>query len=96
MSIEVCIDEEAEFENVIVLVTDIYGYDGEDHKYVDLESGGDAYFFNGGKCLEVTWSRDEHNQIVYHGADGKQIPFGIGHTFVSVISGEVSSLVFDD
>ncbi len=84
-------DEEVLVENVVILITTIYPYDDAAHQYVDLESGGDALFFCGGKYIEAHWTREAGDrQIVYTDASGEQIPFGVGHTFVAVISDETS------
>ena len=84
-------EEEVLVENVVILITTIYPYDGDGHQYVDLESGGDAIFCCGGQYIRANWTREEGaHQIVYTDAAGNQIPFGVGHTFVAVISDETS------
>ena len=84
-------EEEVLVENVVILITTIYPYDGEGHQYVDLESGGEALFCCGGRYIMTHWSREDGaHQIIYTDTAGNQVPFGVGHTFVAVISDETS------
>ncbi len=78
------------FENVVVIVTTIYAYDDAAHQYVDFESGGEGYYFSGGKYIPIQWSREEGEQIEYTDMDGNPLTFGVGSTFVCVTSDETS------
>lgn len=88
--------EQVEVMNVVVLITDVHGYDEADHKAATLEGTGEAYLFIGGKAQKVTWSREDgKHQMEYLDENGEPVPFGIGHTYVCVISDERSSFTFE-
>ena len=84
-------DEQVFFENVIIIVTTIYPYDGAAHQYVDFESGGEGYFFSGGKYIPITWEKPEEGApFEYRDENGELVTFGVGSTFVCVTSDETS------
>lgn len=84
-------DEQIFFENVIIIVTTIYPYDDAAHQYVDFESGGEGYFFSGGKYIPITWEKPEVGApFEYRDENGELVTFGVGSTFVCVTSDETS------
>lgn len=76
-----------ELKNIVVIQTDVRSVDEKDRKDMTLTGTGSGWFISGGKCAEITWSRDNQDaQFVYTFADGTPVSFGIGATYVCVIA----------
>ena len=58
---------------------------------MDFESGGEGYYFSGGKYIPITWEKPEAGApFAYRTMDGEPVTFGRGSTFVCVTSDETS------
>lgn len=49
--------EQLNFENLLVLFTKQNVLDSEGRLDIDTESGGEGYYFNDGKCVNITWAK---------------------------------------
>lgn len=79
--------EAVDFKNVIVIQTDVWTIDSSDRKDMTLTGTGKGWFMCDGKCAEITWNRDNKDaQFEYTFADGTPLEYGIGSTYICVIS----------
>ena len=75
------------FKNIVVIQTDVWTCDDAGHQDMDLTGEGNGWFMVNGVMSEITWSRaDEDSQFVYTYKDGTPVEFGIGKTYIGVIS----------
>jgi 3-oxoacyl-[acyl-carrier protein] reductase len=79
--------EQQAFTNVLVLFAEGKVLDNEGRLSVDLVGSGEGYFICGGKYIEITWEKASFAApFVYKDADGKDVPLGIGRSYVCVLS----------
>jgi len=75
--------------NVIVIKTDIITIKGDNkgRQEVDLRSGGEGYFFCGGKGIEITWEKaSSADQFVLRAKDtGEVIKLQQGVTYFNIV-----------
>lgn len=80
--------EQIHVENVVVLLTDI-SVNQESalgHLSVVLTGTGTGYYACGGKFIPITWEKkDVVDQQRFYDADGNQIKFGIGKTYICIV-----------
>jgi len=77
-----------EFTNVLIITTSVGGLRGDTagRRNVVTIGEGEGYFVNGGKYIEIDWSReDATSQFVYTLKDGSELELGIGNTFICII-----------
>ncbi|MDR2590497.1 MAG: DUF3048 domain-containing protein [Oscillospiraceae bacterium] len=82
------------FTNVLVLQTTIKngGHGGGVHD-VTTTGEGDGFFINGGKYIEITWSREtESSQFVYTLKDGSELKLGRGTTFICIVASNMDPM----
>lgn len=80
-------DEIIDFKNIVVIKTDVETIDDKGHQNMTITGTGSGYFIRDGKCAEITWTREDQNaQFVYTLDDGSEILYGIGRTYVGIIS----------
>jgi len=78
------------FTNVLILKTFV-GADPRDGggtlREITTTGRGEGYFINGGKYIEIVWSREDiMSQFVYTLKDGSALELGIGKTYIGLIS----------
>jgi len=76
------------FTNIIVMRTSVTTIPGDTAGRRDVVTvgNGDGYFINGGRYVEIRWSRaDKASPFVYTHLDGTPLEFGRGATFIGVI-----------
>jgi hypothetical protein len=76
------------FTNVIVMKTSVSSIPGDDagRQNIVTVGDGDGYFINGGRYIEIKWSRaDKDLPFVYTNLDGTPLEFGRGATFIGII-----------
>lgn len=80
--------EQIHVENVVVLLTDISVNEESalGHLSVVLTGTGTGYYACGGKFIPITWEKkDVVDQQRFYDADGNQIKFGIGKTYICIV-----------
>lgn len=79
--------EAIEFKNIIVIQTEVISLDASDHKEITLTGTGNGWFICNGEIAEITWSRTDNDaQFEYTYSDGTPLEYGVGKTYVGVIS----------
>jgi hypothetical protein len=76
-------------KNVLILRTNISVIAGDKEGRIDIDviGSGTGTFFCGGKYEEITWSRAKNtDQFTFTRADGTEIVFATGKTFIAIIS----------
>ncbi len=79
------------FDNVLVLFTDIHTYPGHEAKdlqYADYNNGGVGYYYNGGRYERVRWAKGtDLNVLRILSGDGTEQPVKIncGTSYVTVV-----------
>ena len=77
--------ETPQFKNVLVVYADTYVTDSKGHLSIDLNKGGEGYFFTEGKGVEIKWHKDgDYGPYIYELKDGTRLNLNIGKTFVCV------------
>ena len=81
--------EAVAFQNLLVLSTPTQtGIDEKGHTSMyTYDYTGTGYFFNGGYCEQITWSRGGVNEpFRYYTSDGSELELGIGKTYIAFVS----------
>ena len=77
------------FTNLLILRTRVTALDdGEDsgRRNVVTVGEGEGYFVNGGRSVEINWSRrDKDSPFVYTLKDGSVLELGVGRTYISIV-----------
>ena len=77
--------EQVSYTNLFFLDTDIRILDGYGRLEVRTTGEGSGWFCTGGKCVEITWEReDEYSPFHYYLPDGSELELGVGHTYVGI------------
>lgn len=72
------------FENVFVLQTNVYSYDGY-RLGIDLD-GGSGYYITGGGAQTITWSKpSETSPITFYASDGTEITVNVGESYIGIL-----------
>ncbi|MCL2079653.1 MAG: DUF3048 domain-containing protein [Oscillospiraceae bacterium] len=79
--------ERLSFTNLIVLKTEVRPYGNEHgHRYIKSVGEGTGYYINGGKYIEITWSRPElTSPYSFSLTDGTPLEMGVGKTYICII-----------
>ena len=75
--------------NVLILQTSVSTIpgDAEGRQRVATKGTGTGYYVNGGKYVEITWSRSsDTSQFEYKLLDGSELVMGQGRTYICIIS----------
>ncbi|MCQ2533126.1 MAG: DUF3048 domain-containing protein [Clostridia bacterium] len=83
--------------NVVVIYARITGHgDGTVDAY--LEEGGEGYYFNSGKYIHLTWTKDSPNDlIVLYNDAGEEVQVNRGITYICVVDNdEFKKISVDD
>jgi len=75
------------FTNVLIIKTSVSNIQGDNSGRLNIATtgSGDGYFINGGRYIEISWSRnDVRSPFVYTKRDGTPLDLGIGKTFVCI------------
>lgn len=83
--------------NVIVIYARITGHgDGTVDAY--LEEGGEGYYFNSGKYIHLTWTKDSPNDlIVLYNDAGEEVQVNRGVTYICVVDNDnIKKISVDD
>lgn len=78
--------EQLAFTNVVVVQTTCKTIDDYGRMQVDLSGySGDGYFATGGKCIPITWEKEDLNSpLIYKTLDGEDVTFSIGNSYVNI------------
>lgn len=75
------------FKNLIIIQTTVKTIDNKGRREITLTGTGNGWFFCNGQISEIVWSRSDRDaQFEYSYADGTPIVFGVGNTYIGVIS----------
>ena len=78
-------NEIPKFKNVLVIYAPTYLQGDGIHLTIDLNKGGDGYFFTEGKGVEIKWHKDgDYGPYIYELKDGTRLNLNIGKSFVCV------------
>ena len=73
------------FRNILVLYAETQTIDDTGRLAIDLVGEGEGYLIRDGKCVAITWSREEEDApFIYHLPDGTEAALGTGRTYVAV------------
>ena len=81
-------DTQISVTNVIVIRTSISNIPGDDagRQRIVTEGSGTGYFINGGKYIEINWSRTNvSDPFSFTLSDGSPLLLGVGRTYVCII-----------
>lgn len=86
-------NEQVGVTNVLVLNTTSKVLDKEGRLRVETTGSGSGTYFCGGKAADITWSRNTRNdKFDYKLANGAELEFMPGKTYICVINPNVSSM----
>ena len=77
--------------NILILRTNVSRIPGDAEGRLDIRTtgSGTGYYVNGGKYIEVLWSReDESSQFAYTLTDGAELSLGRGQMYICIIPNE--------
>lgn len=87
--------EVVSFANVLVLQTQMRAYDDYGRLEADVVGSGSGWYFTGGKCVPIRWSRsDTYAPFVYTTESGATLTFAVGKTYAAVIPTDTGSVDF--
>ncbi|HIQ79554.1 MAG TPA: DUF3048 domain-containing protein [Candidatus Scatomorpha intestinavium] len=79
--------EQMSFTNLLVLNTSMSVLDSVGRLSVRTTGEGEGYFMCGGNYVPITWTRaDNTSPFIYYLADGTQLDFGIGNSYIAFIA----------
>ncbi len=84
-------NQQLEFENVIVLFTDIYlapGHEESGLQYVDYNFGGVGYYFSNGQAEEVRWSKGAAANVLRvldKFGNETDVQINVGKTYLTIV-----------
>lgn len=79
--------DQLQFENVIVLETDMWVRDDNVHLGVNITgvTDGAGYYITGGTAQPITWAKaDEDSQFVFYDASGNELEMNRGKTYIAI------------
>ncbi|MCL2627304.1 MAG: DUF3048 domain-containing protein [Oscillospiraceae bacterium] len=75
------------FTNVLVIQAETQlGFNASGHSRIATTGEGTGFFINGGRYVEITWSREAGKGYIYKNLDGTPLELGIGKTYICVVS----------
>ncbi len=85
-------------KNIIIQACDYSVMEKHNTYNFDTTSGGSGYYITNGKAIPVTWSKEsEYAPAKYFDADGNEIEFNTGKTWVCIIkSSDIDSVSFSN
>lgn len=79
-------DTELSFRNILVLYAETETVDSDGRLAVKLLGTNDGYYIRDGKCIPITWSRDqEETPFRYTTASGAELELAPGKTYIAVV-----------
>ncbi len=84
---DVEIDEQLAFDNIIVQLAEIWKIPGDSEGRMDmnLTTKGDGYYISQGKHIPITWEKISHyDPTVYYTLEGQVLEMAAGKTWISV------------
>jgi len=89
-------EEQLSVANVIVLFASFSAADGQGRLTVDLNRGGEGYFFTGGYALPILWEKGGHTApFLFRLTNGYPLELSVGNTYVNIINTNTGELTFD-
>ena len=82
--------EQVAVKNVVVLFTDVSAIKGDSSGRMSVRTTGtgQGILFCDGVQQPITWSKKNHSSpLEYTDANGRAVNFGVGHTYVNLVSG---------
>ena len=82
------------FTNILILKTSVTPLRGDDSGRLDIitTGSGEGYFVNGGKHIDITWSRsDTSSPFIYTRTNGTNLDLGVGKTYICIIPGNMDA-----
>jgi len=90
------IDEQLSVVNVLVLFANFSAVDGEGRLAVDLNRGGNGYFFTGGSALPILWEKGSYTApFLFSLTNGYPLELAIGNTYVNIVNTGTGELTFN-
>jgi len=90
------IDEQLSVMNVLVLFANFSTVDGQGRLAVDLNRGGEGYFFTGGYALPILWEKGGHTApFLFSFTNGYPLELSVGNTYVNIINTNTGELTFN-
>ena len=79
-------NEKVGFTNVLVLNCDTVNT-GDSLGHIDIKTtgSGTGYYASGAAIEEISWSRDENAPFVYKNAEGEELQFGVGKSYICLV-----------
>ncbi len=74
------------YKNILVLVTEERTLDDVGRLFIRTTGTGKAYYFTGGEVTEAVWSRDSNEFYTIKTADGRDVGFLRGNTWIHIAS----------
>lgn len=88
-------DTPVTFRNVIGIYAPSKVLDNYGRLAVNLFGSGNGYFACGGQYIEITWTRENVDDCFhYYLADGSELNFGTGTTYIAVLAENESTMSF--
>ncbi len=89
-------DENVTFTNVLVLRAETSVIDEYGRLDVKLTGEGTGWYANGGKVVEINWSRgDLTDHFEYELSDGTPLEIGVGKSYIAIISTYQADAIFE-
>ncbi len=89
-------DESVTFTNVIVLSAATSVIDSAGRLDVTLTGEGTGWYANGGKVVEIKWSREGlTDHFVYTLTDGTPLEIGVGKSYIAIIATNGGEAIFE-
>ena len=82
--------EQVAVKNVVVLFTDVSAIKGDSSGRMSVRTTGtgEGILFCDGVQQPITWSKKNYSSpLEYTDANGQPVKFGVGHTYVNIVSG---------
>ena len=80
------------FKNVIIQNVDMNVIDNQGHVLYDVVGSGSGYYLSNGHIIDMTWQKDSETDITrYYDANGEEIIFNRGKTYIGLIPSDTWS-----
>ncbi|MCL2842676.1 MAG: DUF3048 domain-containing protein [Oscillospiraceae bacterium] len=89
------VEEQLSVTNVLVLFASFRVMDTDARLMVDLNLGGEGYFFSGGQGIPIRWSKGGYDApFVFTLEDGLPLELGIGQSYINIVNSNMGSVTF--
>lgn len=74
-----------QFKNVLILNAETKIIDSDGRRSVNLIGEGTGKYICNGKCIDITWERDNTNDCFRYYANGKDLTLAVGKSYIAVV-----------